>query len=92
MAERVVEAGFLISFALPLAFRSATGPRAAAARLAPGSFLVETDAPYLGPDRDRRNEPTTVLRVIAELASLRDVAPETLVEPVADAYRRLSGS
>jgi TatD DNase family protein len=90
MAERIVEAGFLVSFALPLAFRSAAGPRAAAPGLAAGSFLVETDAPYLGPDRDLRNEPTTVLRVTAELASLRAIAPETLVAPIRDAYRRLS--
>ena len=48
------------SFALPVAFRSATGPRSAARSIAAGTFLVETDAPYLGPDPDGRNEPTTV--------------------------------
>lgn len=90
MAESVVAAGFLVSFALPLAFRSAVGPRAAAAALPAGSFLVETDAPYLGPDRGRRNEPTTTLRVVAELARLRAVEPEALVAPLREAYERLS--
>ena len=72
MAERLVAAGFLVSFALPLAFRSATGPRAAAAALAEASFLVETDAPWLAPGgAEQRNEPTTALRVAAELARLR---------------------
>jgi TatD DNase family protein len=89
MAERLVAAGFLVSFALPVAFRSAAGPRAAAAVLAAGAFLVETDAPYLGPDRERRNEPTTALRVVAELARLRGVAPEELVPAIRAAYERL---
>ena len=91
MAARLVEAGFLVSFALPVAFRSASGPRAAAPGLPLGSFLVETDAPYLGPDRDRRNEPVTVLRVVAELGRLRDVEPETLVASVRSAYAELIG-
>ena len=89
MAERLVAAGFLVSFALPVAFRSAAGLRAAATTLPAGSFLVETDAPYLGPDRERRNEPTTVLRVVAELARLRTTRPEDLVTPVREAYDRL---
>ena len=91
MAARLVAAGFLVSFALPVAFRSASGPRDAATALPGGSFLVETDAPYLGPDRERRNEPTTALRVVAELARLRGVEPATLVAPVRTAYERLSG-
>ena len=91
MAARLVEAGFLISFALPVAFRSALGPRDAARSLAGGTFVVETDAPYLGPDRDARNEPTTALRVVAELARLRGVQPEELVVPIRAAYGALIG-
>ncbi len=91
MAERLVAAGFLLSFALPVAFRSAAGPRAAAAVVPDGTFLVETDAPYLGPDRDRRNEPTTALRVVAELARLRGVEADGLVAPIRGAYERLIG-
>jgi TatD DNase family protein len=91
MASRLVGAGFLVSFALPVAFRSAAGPRAAAPVLHGGSFLVETDAPYLGPDRERRNEPVTALRVVAELAALRDATVESLVEPIRATYERLLG-
>lgn len=91
MAARLTGAGFLVSFALPVAFRTAAGPRAAAAALDAGRFLVETDAPYLGPDRDRRNEPITALRVVAELGRLRDVDTGTLVRPVRAAYEALVG-
>jgi TatD DNase family protein len=89
MASRLSEAGFLVSFALPVAFRSAIGPREAAASLAAGRFVVETDSPYLGPDRDRRNEPTTVLRVAAQLARLREAEPAELVSPIRAAYEAL---
>lgn len=91
MGTRLAAAGYLISFALPVAFRSAAGPRAAAVALDDGRFLVETDAPYLGPDRERRNEPIGVLRVLAELARLRGAAPEELVAPVRAAYDALVG-
>ena len=91
MARRLADAGYVVSFALPVAFRSATGPRAAATELPEGAFLVETDSPYLGPDAAARNEPTTVLRVIAELGRLRGVDPEALVAPIRDAYERVIG-
>ena len=89
MATGLASAGFLISFALPVAFRSASGPRDAAAALPPTSLLVETDAPYLGPDRDRRNEPTTVLRVATELGRLRGESPEAIATIARSAYERL---
>src|SRR5688500_14472228 len=89
MARELTAAGFLISFALPVAFRSALGPREAATDLPDGTFLVETDAPYLGPEREGRNEPTTALRVAAELARLRGTTPEAIAEMVSRAYSRL---
>ena len=91
MATRLTAAGYLVSFALPVAFRSAVGPRDAASRLPDGAFVVETDSPYLGPDRDRRNEPTTVLRVTAEIARLRGSTPEALAVSIAAAYRSVIG-
>ena len=90
MAAELAGAGFLVSFALPVAFRSAAGARAAATQLPAGALLVETDAPYLGPDRERRNEPTTVLRVAAELARLRGTDPETVAAAARDAFDRMT--
>lgn len=91
MAARLTEAGFLVSFALPVAFTSARGPREAARLLPDGRFLVETDAPYLGPERDVRNEPTTSLRVVTELARLRGSEPDGLVGGIRAAYEALIG-
>lgn len=92
MALRLNAAGFLVSFALPLTFSSAAGPRAAAAALPDGGFLVETDAPWLAPGGGQaRNEPTTALRVATELARLRGATPEAISGSVARAYARLLG-
>jgi TatD DNase family protein len=90
MATRLADAGFLISFALPIAFRSASAPREAARVLPPDAILLETDAPYLGPDRTRRNEPTTVLRVASEVARLRADAPESVATRARAAYEDLA--
>ena len=93
LALALSEAGYLISFALPVAFSSAHGPRAAAAALPEGSYLVETDSPWLAPGgAGARNEPTTALRVAAELARLRSTTPEAIGAGSAEAYRRLVGS
>ena len=89
LATRLTAVGFFISFALPVAFRSAQGPRAAAVQLPATAILVETDAPYLGPDRERRNEPTTALRVLAELARLRGSDADELAGSIGANYARL---
>jgi TatD DNase family protein len=92
MAQTLAAAGFLVSFALPVTFSSAVGPRAAAEALPDGSFLVETDSPWLAPGgAGQRNEPTTTLRVAVELARLRQTTPEHIAEAVSRAYARLVG-
>lgn len=92
MAERLAAAGYLISFALPVTFRSNHGSRQAAAALAAAHLLVETDSPYLGVAPNRRNEPTTTLRVAAALARLRGQTPDEIAAEAAASYGRVIGS
>ena len=92
LALEMTSAGYLVSFALPLTFSSAIGPRAAAAVIPDGSFLTETDAPWLAPGgAGARNEPTTALRVASELARLRETDLEAIAAQVARAFDRLLG-
>lgn len=92
LAQDLAAGGYLISFALPVSFSSARGPRLAAAALPEGTYLVETDSPWLAPGGgEQRNEPTTALRVAAELARLRETSPEAIASEVAIAYRSLVG-
>jgi TatD DNase family protein len=73
LATTLATQGFLVSFALPVAFKSAVGPQRAARALAPDQILIETDAPWLGLGPDSRNEPRNVARVAVEIARLRGV-------------------
>jgi TatD DNase family protein len=92
MAAALVEAGYLISFALPVSFPKNIGPRAAAAAIPETHLLVETDSPYLGVSKDERNEPTTVLRTAAVLARLRETDPGQIGAAAAESYSRLLGA
>jgi TatD DNase family protein len=92
LAQELAAGGYLISFALPVSFSSARGPRAAAVALADGTYLVETDSPWLAPGGgEQRNEPTTALRVAAELARLRGTTPEAIAAAARGAYLALVG-
>jgi TatD DNase family protein len=92
LATDLAAGGYLVSFALPVSFSSARGPRAAAAALPDGTYLVETDSPWLAPGGgEQRNEPTTSLRVATELARLRGTTPEAVTASVAASYRTLVG-
>ena len=91
LALDLAAAGYLISFALPVSFSSAGGPREAAGALPEGSYLVETDSPWLAPGgAGARNEPITALRIAAELARLRGTTPESIAASTAESYRRLA--
>ena len=45
-------------------------------------ILTETDAPYLSPDRNTRNEPANVVDTVAYLAELRGWSVEAARERV----------
>jgi TatD DNase family protein len=93
LAADLAAGDYLVSFALPVSFSSAIGPRAAAAALPEGTYLVETDSPWLAPGGgEQRNEPTTALRVAAELARLRGTTAEAIAASVAGSYRALIGA
>jgi TatD DNase family protein len=60
--DRMLEAGYFVSFAGPLTFKSADDLRTMARRVPLDRLLVETDCPYLAPvpHRGQRNEPAFV--------------------------------
>jgi TatD DNase family protein len=78
-AEPVVAAGHLISFTGIATYKNAPVVAACATEAPAGSFMLETDAPYLSPvpHRGKRNEPAFVRDTALWVASLRG---ETLEE------------
>jgi TatD DNase family protein len=79
LAERVIGMGGLLSFGGVATFRNAALVREVLKRCPQGSFMIETDSPYLAPEpwRGRRNEPAFAMRVAEAAALLRG---ETLDE------------
>jgi TatD DNase family protein len=76
MARRVLDLGFLLSFAGIVTFPKAGGVREAAALVPDDRLLAETDSPFLAPvpHRGHRNEPAWVRPVVEALARVRAAA------------------
>jgi TatD DNase family protein len=79
-AKRVLDLGGLVSFGGVATFNNARKVRDTVSKCPAGSFLVETDAPYLAPEphRGTRNEPAYVRDTAVFLADLRGETLEAL--------------
>jgi TatD DNase family protein len=79
-AEEVLAMGHLLSFTGIVTFKNAQVVQETVKSLPAGSFMVETDCPYLAPVpyRGKRCEPAYVRHVAAHVAVLRGVPPETI--------------
>jgi TatD DNase family protein len=80
--QRMLDAGYFVSFAGPLTFKSADNLRVMARRVPVDRLLVETDCPYLAPTphRGRRNEPAFVRETAGCLAEVVGLESELLAE------------
>ncbi|HEX2750092.1 MAG TPA: TatD family hydrolase [Verrucomicrobiales bacterium] len=79
-AAPMVAAGHLISFTGIATYPKAPEVAACAAAAADGSFMLETDSPYIAPvpHRGKRNEPAFVRHTAERIAELRGVSLESL--------------
>jgi TatD DNase family protein len=82
VARECAARGYHLSFAGNLTYPKNDAMRLAAASIPLDRILVETDSPYLAPQRmrGRDNEPANVLDVIAELARVRNEPLDTVRE------------
>jgi TatD DNase family protein len=80
MAEKLMNIGFLISFAGNVTFKKADNLRDAARVVPLDKLLIETDAPYLAPIpfRGKRNEPMFVVETANFLAAFYGLEIEEL--------------
>jgi TatD DNase family protein len=81
-ASELRDLNHLVSFTGNVTFKTAQDIQQTASLVPEGSFMVETDAPFLSPmpHRGKRNEPAYVLHVAEKLAQLRDCSVEHLAE------------
>lgn len=93
LAQRLFEAGFLISLCGTVTFKNAHDAHAVARTLPERALVLETDSPYLTPHphRGTRNEPAHV-RIVAEaVAGLRGTTLEAVAAFTSENAERLFG-
>jgi TatD DNase family protein len=80
MALEFVKLGGYISLGGPVTFKNSIAPKEVATAIPLERLLIETDCPYLAPHpyRGKRNEPSYVRLVLAEIARLREMDEKEL--------------
>ncbi|MEA3402882.1 MAG: TatD family hydrolase [Armatimonadota bacterium] len=91
IADRVLDLGLHIGIAGPVTYPNAETLRQVAGHVPLDRLLVETDCPYLAPQRYRgkRNEPAWVMYVAERIAQLRDLSFEELASATTENAREL---
>lgn len=94
LAEKVISIGGLVSFGGVATFRKADVVKECVKRCPQGSFMLETDSPYLAPEpmRGKRNEPAFAMHVAEAVATLRGETLDELAahtEAAAEKFFRL---
>ncbi|MCI9889373.1 TatD family hydrolase [Micrococcales bacterium 31B] len=94
MARECVEAGYFLSFAGTVTFKSARDLREAVVVTPLAQMLVETDAPYLTPEpfRGRPNASYLVPHTLRLLADLKDVPLEHACREIEATSERVYGA
>ena len=88
LAEIGVELGLSVSLSGILTFKKSDEIRAIAKRLPLDRLLVETDAPFLAPQKHRgkRNEPSFVIETAKMLADVHGVSDEQMAKITTDNF------
>jgi len=81
------EAGYF--FSIPPSIVRSEQKQKLATRLPLSSMLVETDSPVLGPIPQERNEPANAILAIKEIARLKEISEQEVIEAVSENARRL---
>jgi TatD DNase family protein len=90
VAEKLVAAGFFISFSGIVTFRSAEMLRGVAKALPHDRVLIETDTPFLAPVpyRGKDNEPAFVVKIAELLATLWQESLDFVAEKTTSNFER----
>lgn len=88
VALAAIEMGFYISFSGIVTFKNATQIKTVAQAVPLNRILVETDSPYLAPIpfRGKTNQPAYVRYVAQEIANLRGISLETVMNATTENF------
>lgn len=54
-----------------------------------GNILLETDAPYMAPMKDMRNEPSTIREALLKIAEIKRMEPKELADQIFFNYQKM---
>jgi TatD DNase family protein len=91
MARRAIDLGYYISFAGNVTFKNARQLHEVVRAIPLECMIIETDSPFLSPQRGKRNEPANVALVAAKIAELKDIAIPLVDETTTSNIRSLFG-
>lgn len=91
VAKECLKMNFYISLGGPVTFKNAKKPKEVAKEIPLDRLLIETDCPYLAPHpyRGKRNEPSYVSLVAEEIAKLKELSYEEVVQKTYDNARQI---
>ncbi len=90
VAEQVVEMGGMVSFTANITYKRSDGIRESAKAVPLDRIMLETDAPYLPPQRKRgqRNDPTAVRDVAEAIGRVKGMPVEEVIRVTTANARR----
>ena len=93
MAEQYVKLGYYIGIGGVVTFKNGKKLKETAKRIPLENILVETDCPYMAPEpfRGERNDSTFLPYIIKEIAELREITVDEVMEVTRENGRRLFG-
>lgn len=91
VALAAIDMGFYISFSGIVTFKNALQIKEVAKAIPLNKMLVETDSPYLAPMpfRGKTNQPAYVRYVAQEIANLRGISLDTVMQATTDNFFKL---
>ncbi len=83
--------GFYFGFDGPITYKNAVEPKESVKACPIDKILTETDSPYLTPvpNRGKRNEPSYIPFILAQMASLKEVEEIAMAEQVEKNFEKL---
>ncbi|MBO0999577.1 TatD family hydrolase [Bacillus sp. SD075] len=92
-ALECINMNFYISLGGPVTFKNAKKPKEVAAAVPLDRLLIETDCPYLAPHpyRGKRNEPSYVKLVAAQIAEIKQLTIEEVSQTTTENAKKLFG-
>ena len=91
VAKQVLDMGFYLGIGGVVTFKNAKKLKEVVAYMPLDRILLETDAPYLAPEphRGTRNSSAYLTGVVEEIARLKEISPERVIEATCENARRL---